>query len=99
MRRVRGITLVEGLVANALTVVITLIAIEAGLNASQSIAKVSNNARVSGDGRNAFQKILMCSRRANGFMTRYPTTGRVAFAANKDRTIIFRNPQFDSNGD
>ncbi len=99
MRRIRGITLVEGIVATALTVVITLIAIEAGLSASQSIAKVGNTAKISGDGRNAFQKILMCSRTSNGFMTRYPTTGRAAYAANRDRTLILRNPQFDSNGD
>lgn len=99
VRRTRGITLFEGIVATALTVVITFIAIEAGLSASQSIAKVSNTAKVSGDGRNAFQKILMCSRTANGCMTRYPTTGKVTFAANKDRTLIFRNPQFDANGD
>lgn len=92
-------TLVEGIVATALTVVITLIAIEAGLGASQSIARVSTTSKIAGDGRNAFQKILMCARTANGLLTRYPSTGKAAFAANKDRSLILRNPVFNPQGE
>ncbi len=98
-RLLRGMTLVEGIVATALTVVITLIAIEAGLGASQSIARVSTTSKIAGDGRNAFQKILMCARTANGLLTRYPSTGKAAFAANKDRTLILRNPVFNAQGE